>query len=117
LGIWKNKLHDCQTAMANKDKNTLNKDCNLIEEIKVVNKCDMIIMGHTHVDDIKEGLCNSGTWANSTPSYLRILPDGTIDLYRWQAMNAYEGKGVLRKRFNATTREISQVEPFKHQRM
>lgn len=117
LGVWQDKLPDSQTAMANKDRSTLIRDRNLIEEIRSENGCDMIIMGHTHVDDIREGLCNSGTWANSTPSYLRILPDGTIDLYRWQAVDSREGKGILRKRFNAATREISQIESFKHRRM
>lgn len=116
LTLWRSKLPDSQTSMSNKDEDVACRDRSLLEELKQDNGCDILVMGHTHVDDIQGWLCNSGTWANAKPSYLKLSPDGVIELYRWQALDSAGGKGVLRKRFDTAKQEISQIEPFNNQR-
>lgn len=116
FAIWRDKLPDSQTAASNKDESIVLKDRNLLEELRLANNCDIMIMGHTHIDDIQGSFCNSGTWANSKPSYLKILPGGNIELYRWQALDSTNGEGILRKRFDVAKREISQIEPFGNER-
>jgi hypothetical protein len=80
-------------------------------QMRQANHCDAIVMGHTHQDDLTATIANSGNWMNYKPSFLKIYPDGAIELYRWQAISATAGKPVLRcNRLPDGTVEI--FEPF-----
>jgi UDP-2,3-diacylglucosamine pyrophosphatase LpxH len=58
---------------------------------------DVAIVGHTH----KAGRCsdwyyNSGSWTGRTNDFLRILPDGTVDVFRWCARGATPNDTTIR---------------------
>jgi UDP-2,3-diacylglucosamine pyrophosphatase LpxH len=58
---------------------------------------DVAIVGHTH----KAGRCsdwyyNSGSWTGRTNDFLKIMPDGTVEIYKWCEEGAVPNHKVIR---------------------
>lgn len=63
----------------------------------VENGYDVAIVGHTH----KAGSCsnwyyNSGSWTGRTNDFLKISPDGTVEIFRWCAKGATPNHKIIR---------------------
>jgi UDP-2,3-diacylglucosamine pyrophosphatase LpxH len=64
---------------------------------KVENGYDVAVVGHTH----KVGRCsnwyyNSGSWTGRTNDFLKIMPDGTVEIYKWCEEGAVPNNKVIR---------------------
>jgi UDP-2,3-diacylglucosamine pyrophosphatase LpxH len=63
----------------------------------IENGYDVAIVGHTH----KAGRCsnwyyNSGSWTGRTNDFLRIMPDGTVEIFKWCEEGAVPNNKVIR---------------------
>ncbi len=63
----------------------------------VENGYDVAIVGHTH----NAGRCsdwyyNSGSWTGRTNDFLKISPDGTVEVFRWCAKGATQNHKTIR---------------------
>ncbi len=98
LKCWMKSIKEYGASSAKRDQKSVEGQLEKIEKIRCANNCDLIVMGHTHQDDIGDTVCNSGNWVNFKPSFLKITPNGEITLYRWEATAEGVGGAILRKK-------------------
>jgi len=57
---------------------------------------DVAIAGHTHsAGTVGDWYFNSGSWTAETNDYLRIQPDGKVDVFEWNHLGPQRNKAIL----------------------